>query len=49
MANQWKDNLKYQKLDETPVIITNPPTKSNYATGTASTAAKKIITEKVLI
>ena len=36
-----------KKLDETPVISPpNPPTKSNYATGTASTAAKKIIAEK---
>ena len=36
-----------KKLDETPVISSpNPSTKSNYATGTASTAAKKIITEK---
>ena len=37
-----------KKLDETPVISSppNPTTKSNYATGTASTAAKKIIAEK---
>ena len=44
MEGQSKES---KKLDETPVISPpNPSTKSNYATGTASTAAKKIIAEK---